>query len=411
MGSGEWCGGSYQPAQAQWVLPQLGDRQDDHCQFQAGQRGVNRKRGGGRDRGYQALAHAVGAAHVEAPIDACPIATSIARQPQLGQAAASASRQNICRSFSSGFCKYGERCKYEHATAPHQSFRAAPPTPLDQSFGGTQATAPNSIWGSTGAEAAGAPEAAYGQMSTGEGAIGGGRGAGGARKGKGKGRGKTSWGEGLPRHVRISKTLCQILRHKAPDLGIEIASTGFCKTEDLLRSDWLRDIACTLEDILKVAKESDKQRFEVDEVDGVHYIRATQGHSIQAVHDEESLRRLSQDDEDLPERCIHGTYRRHLESILDNGLKPGGTEGSSFRKHVHFSPFEPGDKRVISGLRYDAEVAIWMDLRAAIEAGVPFYISPNKVILSPGLKEEISPQFILKVTEVKTGKEIVPQRC
>ena len=47
-------------------------------------------------------------------------------------------------------------------------------------------------------------------------------------------------------------------------------------------------------------------------------------------------------------------------------------------------PHEPNDKRVVSGMRKDCEVAIWINLKAALEDGVPFYRSQNQVILTPG---------------------------
>ncbi|CAK8991910.1 Pentatricopeptide repeat-containing protein At1g74850 [Durusdinium trenchii] len=88
----------------------------------------------------------------------------------------------------------------------------------------------------------------------------------------------------------------------------------------------------------------------------------------------------------------HGTYRRHFDSIRRVGLLAGGGQGQGFRNHVHFSPCEPGDKRVISGMRsdaqhcvftvlvssrgYDCEIAIWIDLKRAIADNVPFYMSP-----------------------------------
>lgn len=230
------------------------------------------------------------------------------------------------------------------------------------------------------------------------------RGVGGKGQGKrGRGRGRgNAWGEGLTRRVRVSKTLTQILRHKAPDLGIDIDSAGFCKTEAVLATAWMQELECTLEDVDQVVKESDKQRFEVQYINDIHCIRAVQGHSIEAVDDEASLRRLAEDDSDLPERCVHGTYHRYLDAILEEGLKPGGAEGACSRKHVHFAPFEPGDKRVISGMRYDAEVAIWVDLKRAMQAGIPFYMSPNQVILSPGKDGLVPKTFFHKVVDLKT---------
>ena len=91
---------------------------------------------------------------------------------------------------------------------------------------------------------------------------------------------------------------------------------------------------------------------------------------------------------------------------MQGGLKPGGANGARFRKHIHFTPFQPGDQEVISGFRYNAEVAIWVDMKKAMAAGIPFYISPNKVILSPGKDDAIPSEFIFKVTNVKSGQEI-----
>ena len=101
------------------------------------------------------------------------------------------------------------------------------------------------------------------------------------------------------------------------------------------------------------------------------YIRATQGHSIKKVSDEELLVRLNASDEDLPVSCVHGTDRRYYGSIVEKGLLVGGGRGH-YRNHVNFAPFGPGDKRVISGMRYDCEVALWIDLKAALIDGIPF---------------------------------------
>lgn len=44
-----------------------------------------------------------------------------------------------------------------------------------------------------------------------------------------------------------------------------------------------------------------------------------------------------------------------------------------------------GEKKVISGMRWDAQVLIYIDLRKALAAGCPFWRSENNVILSEGL--------------------------
>ena len=108
---------------------------------------------------------------------------------------------------------------------------------------------------------------------------------------------------------------------------------------------------------------------------------------MRGIDSDAALEKLTLDSPDLPKICVHGTYIRHVQAILQNGLKPGGLEGN--RTHIHFTPFAPGDKEVISGMRYDAEVAVYVNIRAAQLDNIPFYISVNKVILTPGVDNGI----------------------
>jgi len=234
--------------------------------------------------------------------------------------------------------------------------------------------------------------------------------AGKGKTGKGgrrSGRSSASWGEGLPRHVKISKTLTQILRHAATELGIAIRPDGFCRTTDVLEIPWLKDLDCKVEDVREVVKVSDKKRFELRDENGELLIRAVQGHSIKTVEDSELLRRLSAEDDDLPAICVHGTYRRHVESILSKGLLAGGDHGHSFRNHIHFAPYEPGDHRTISGMRYDCEVALYIDLRKCLLDGIAFYMSVNEVILSSGQDGCLHPRYFLHVKDIWTGEDLL----
>ena len=112
------------------------------------------------------------------------------------------------------------------------------------------------------------------------------------------------------------------------------------------------------------------------------------------------LQPLAINDPDLPQVCVHGTYRDCLDSILDQGLMSGGR--SSRRQHVHFVPFEPGDERIVSGLRYDCQLAVYIDLAAALREGVPFFRSVNDLVLSRGVRGVLPAKFILKVKDLQT---------
>ncbi|TYH65321.1 hypothetical protein ES332_D06G048100v1 [Gossypium tomentosum] len=110
--------------------------------------------------------------------------------------------------------------------------------------------------------------------------------------------------------------------------------------------------------ISKLSDQKDnKQRFSLLEENGELLIRANQGHTT--VESERLLKQILSADE--VQFCVHGTYKRNLESILESGLK------FMKRLHVHFSSGLPTDGEVISGMRRDVNVLIYLDVRKALE--------------------------------------------
>ena len=63
----------------------------------------------------------------------------------------------------------------------------------------------------------------------------------------------------------------------------------------------------------------------------------------------------------------------------------------------------PGKKGVISGMRASSEVVIEVNIaRAMLDAGIKFYISKNRVVLSPGNEEGIIPsRYFRQVIDAK----------
>jgi len=201
------------------------------------------------------------------------------------------------------------------------------------------------------------------------------------------------------RMFSISKEMTNLLRHTAVKKGVAIRSDGYCLVEDVLAIPQLKKWKATVEDVKVVVRDSDKRRFELAEVDGHTRIRAVQGHSIAVVNDNELLVQLKATDQDLPQVCVHGTYRRHLAGILKEGLLAGGPQRC--RRHVHFAPFEPGDDRVISGMRYNCEVAVYLDARRALEGGVPIFRSSNDVLLTIGIDGAVPAKYIDRVWDLQ----------
>lgn len=171
-----------------------------------------------------------------------------------------------------------------------------------------------------------------------------------------------------------------------------MGADGFVSVAELLSVQQFQNYDVSLAELQAIVDTNDKGRFEIASKNGDFVIRAVQGHSMKTVRDEEALQKLSLNDADLPAVCVHGTYTRYLNSIKTKGLLPGGLGSSSNRNHVHFAPYEPGDGRVISGMRYNCEVAIYIDLRQALQDGIPFFRSANGVILSGS----IPPKYISK---------------
>lgn len=76
-----------------------------------------------------------------------------------------------------------------------------------------------------------------------------------------------------------------------------------------------------------------------------------------------------------------------------------------YRNHIHFAPGLPKDNNVISGMRSNCEIYIYIDVNSALASGLKFYKSSNNVILSPGNSQGfIEVKYFYKVIDARTGK-------
>ena len=197
-------------------------------------------------------------------------------------------------------------------------------------------------------------------------------------------------------------------------------------------------------------------------------IRATQGHTMSSANtkleDDSMLTRLDERAAAFVAEAAHGTTlrawaniksegvkrmrRRHVHmarashegwsafmtqnvaletetarerSIECNGL---GDEGSSEAPRTDCVPSgaaetdgeafgvrragDGGGVSVISGFRADARVAVWVDVARGVREGVPFFLSANGVVLSPGEGDTgaIPPRLFLRATDLKTGEAL-----
>lgn len=100
---------------------------------------------------------------------------------------------------------------------------------------------------------------------------------------------------------------------------------------------------------------------------------------------------------------VHGTYFRSWPAIRATGLSPMG------RQHIHLATGLPDEGGVVSGMRKSSELLIYIDLATAVADGIEFFLSKNRVILTPGDLETgcLPPKYFAKVLEVKTRRDIL----
>ncbi|XP_066438896.1 tRNA 2'-phosphotransferase 1 isoform X1 [Eleutherodactylus coqui] len=197
--------------------------------------------------------------------------------------------------------------------------------------------------------------------------------------------------------VRLSKLLSYALRHGANELGLHMRSDGFVPVSSLLHLRQFRSFS--QDDIERVVTCNDKQRFTIrtSNPEGTLEIRANQGHSVQVEVE------LAPIGAELPPQAVHGTYLRHWPSILRCGLS------RMSRTHIHLSTQLPGEgEGVISGMRRDCEVAIFIDLPKAIADQIPFFWSANRVLLTPGNADGVLlPKYFLKALQLRPHRKLL----
>ena len=205
-------------------------------------------------------------------------------------------------------------------------------------------------------------------------------------------------------NIKLSKSLSWLLRHNLAliypylesETDIDLAkSTGFVECQAILKHP--RFQSYTIDQVKKVCELNDKQRFSLrqhpSDPDKLQ-IRANQGHTINTINVD--LKKIDNCDE-INHDVIHGTYRKSWPDIVSSG----GLNRMK-RNHIHFAKGLPGDSGVISGMRQNSEVRIYIDVAKAMKDGFEFFESTNGVILCPGDEKGTLPiKYFKKVTPPK----------
>lgn len=166
-------------------------------------------------------------------------------------------------------------------------------------------------------------------------------------------------------YLELSKEISYALRHAPWEYELEMDKEGWVSIQQLLdalhsNEKWKN---ITDQDISVLIEKSEKKRHEIKN----GKIRAYYGHSTPM--------RIVKEKRMPPKILYHGTARRFVASIQENGLLPQG------RQYVHLSQDIETAERV--GRRHDDKPCILViDSLKAWNEGVNFYYGNEKVWLS-----------------------------
>lgn len=172
--------------------------------------------------------------------------------------------------------------------------------------------------------------------------------------------------------IRRSRFLSLVLRHRPEAADLALDAEGWTEVETLLRGAHGQGLILTRDDLERVVRTNDKQRFELSP-DGSR-IRARQGHSVSVD--------LGLTSRTPPDVLFHGTVANALPAIRREGLRP------MKRHHVHLSPDRETASHV--GARRGAPLILVVDAAGLHATGVPFYHTENGV----WLVDAVPPAFL-----------------
>lgn len=194
-------------------------------------------------------------------------------------------------------------------------------------------------------------------------------------------------------NTKISKALCALLRHAIVREGIAMRKDGTVALKDALAFlNKRRPVSEAL--LYEVVSTDDKGRFSIlrDEI-GELWIRANQGHTgdVAAAIDPAALLTPLTDPNLLAREGVdgcfayHGTFKEKIPLI-----RASGGLSRMKRQMIHMAPPLTSDwaSTITPGIRRGANALVRVDVAKAMAAGIPFYLSTNGVIMSPGLTDD-----------------------
>jgi putative RNA 2'-phosphotransferase len=162
-------------------------------------------------------------------------------------------------------------------------------------------------------------------------------------------------------YKRESKFLSYLLRHHPEAIDLQLDKHGWAAVEELIRKADGEGYDLSRSILRAIIQESGKQRFILSNDE--KYIRATYGHSIDVD--------LQLHPKRPPQVLYHGTARRHLAAIRNEGLRPGS------RNFVHLSAKKKEARQI--GARHGTPVILDIQSHRMHQDGYDFYQSEREV--------------------------------
>jgi putative RNA 2'-phosphotransferase len=166
-------------------------------------------------------------------------------------------------------------------------------------------------------------------------------------------------------YLKLSKEVSYALRHAPWEYELELDDAGWVDIDQLLFSmheckEWQQ---LSEQDLQMMIEKSDKKRHEMSNGN----IRALYGHSIP--------QRIMKEPQAPPEILFHGTARRFIPAIKENGLSPQN------RQYVHLS-VDTETALQVGKRRDEKPILLMIQALEAYNEGVKFYLGNDKVWLA-----------------------------
>ena len=170
--------------------------------------------------------------------------------------------------------------------------------------------------------------------------------------------------------TNISRYISLILRHKPDVIGISLDEHGWANVDELINGINASGNHIDMKILEEIVNTDNKQRYSFNEDKTL--IRANQGHSIPVD--------VELEQKEPPEFLYHGTGKKYVESINQQGLIPKS------RLHVHLS--NDISTAIDVGKRHGDVVLYVVKSRDMHKDGHTFYLSANGVWLTENVPKQ-----------------------